>query len=309
MGTALDTSFHSRGCCALLLAMCCGLALAQNAPTSELPKALKNIPPAAAMCRPDKVEPLDSILRGIGRKELPPDLACAISAAELSPAAKRSDTVFVDTRPLSEYNEFRIDGALRMGVSELRGKSYLRGRKIVLVGDGKAERELYVACADLKRQGFKQVRILRGGMASWLVHEQPVVGRAPAPDGLIRLSAAQLWLESQFDRNAVLLADNQFTMLPDLPYSAALGYPSLETIQAALQERRKQMKNAPLASVVLVADAALSREEMLRLQQGLKPVPLLVYVETRQALNRYVATQKAVWAAQARGPKQPNCGT
>src|SRR4051812_16914842 len=155
MGTALHTSFPARGGCALLLAMGSALALAQNAPTSELPKALKNIPPAAAMCRPDKVEPLDSILRGIGRKELPPDLACAISAAELSPVAKRSDTVFVDTRPLSEYNEFRIDGALRMGVSELRGKSYLRGRKIVLVGDGKAERELYVACAELKRQGFK----------------------------------------------------------------------------------------------------------------------------------------------------------
>src|SRR5258706_3147384 len=69
------------------------------------------------------------------------------------------------------------------------------------------------------------------------------------------------------------------------------------------------MKNAQLASVVLVADAELSAERMERLQQGLKPVPLLVYVETRQALNRYVATQKAVWAAQARGPKQPNCGS
>jgi len=296
-------------CCAALLAACSGLASAQNASPGELPKALKDIPPAAAMCRPDKVEPLDSILRGIARKELPPDLACAISAAELSPAAKRSDTVFVDTRPLSEYNQFRIDGALRMGGSELRSKSYLRGRKIVLVGDGKAERELYIACAELKRQGFKQVRLLRGGMASWLVHEQPVVGRAPAPETLIRLSAAQLWLESQFDRNAVLLADNQFTMLPDLPFSAALGHPSLETIQAALQERRELMKNAPLASVVLVADAALSGEQMGRLQQELKPVPLLVYVDTRQALNKYVATQKAVWAAQARGPKQPNCGS
>jgi len=196
-----------------------------------------------------------------------------------------------------------------MGVAELRGKSYLRGRKIVLVGDGRAERELYVACAELKQQGFKQVRLLRGGMASWLVHEQPVVGRAPAPEALIRLSAAQLWLESQFDRNAVLLADNQFTMLPDLPYSSALGYPSLETIQAALQDRRKQTKNAPLASVVLVADASLSPERMGRLQQELKPVPLLVYVDTRQALNKYVATQKAVWAAQARGPRQPNCGS
>jgi rhodanese-related sulfurtransferase len=309
MGVAIHKSNWTRWGAALLLAGSCALVSAPNAAPNATPRALKDIPQAGSSCRRADIEALDTTKRGIARKELSPDLSCAISAAELSPAASRPDTVFVDTRPLSEYNQFRIDGALHLSVSELGSKSYLRGKKIVLVGDGRAERELYVACAELKQRGFKQVRMLRGGMTSWLVHQQPVVGRAPAPARMIRLSAAELWMESQFDRNVVLLADNQFAMLPDLPYSAALGHPSLETIQAALKQRREQLTNAAFASVVLVADGELSAEQTARLQQGLKPVPLLVYTDTRQALNRYVATQKAVWAAQARGPKQPNCGT
>ena len=303
MGIAI--SGWMRFCCVLLLAEASGLAFAQNAAPNALPRALKDVQPAGS-CRPDKIEPMEKIF---ARKELAPDLSCALSAAELSPGRKPPNTVFIDTRSMSEYDQFRIDGALRMSVSELRSKSYLRGKRIVLIGDGKAERELYVACAELKHRGFKQVRMLRGGMASWLVEQQPVVGRAPAPDRIVRLNAAELWMESRFDRNVVLLADNQFTMLPDLPFSAALGHPSLEIIQAAIQQRRAQLKNAPFASVVLVAERELSAEQLERLQQGLKPVPLLVYADTRQALNRYVATQKAMWAAQARGPKQPNCGS
>src|SRR5258706_11721829 len=283
MAGAAAISLRARCCGAALLAGACGRASAQNAPTSELPKALKDIPPAAAMCRPDKVEPLDSILRGIARKGIAPDPSCAVAAAELSPAARRADALFVDTRPASEHDQFRIDGALRLRAAELRAKAYLRGRKLVLVGDGKAERELYVACAELKQQGFKQVRVLRGGMPGWLAHGQPVLGRAPAPDRMIRLSAAQLWLESQFDRHPGRLPDNQFTMLPHLPYSAPPGHPSPETIPAPLEERRNPRKNAPPPPVALGADAELSAERMERLQQGLKPVPLLVYVETRQA--------------------------
>ena len=306
---AADLVFARARCyCLVLLAGSFGQALAQNSPVDELPRALRDVKPAIGSCRPDDAQAKDPASRGAVRKELPPDLACAVSAAELS-ALKRADTVFIDTRPASEYAQFRIDGALNISVAEARSKAYLRSKPLVLVGDGKGERELYAACAELKRQGFKQVRILRGGMASWLAHDQAVIGRAPAPDRLIRLSAAELWRESQFDGNVVLVGDNREPMLADLPFSVALGQQSAETIRAALEQRNKRRKNAPFASVVLVAGADLSPEQMERLQRDLKPVPLLVYAETREALNRYVGTQKAIWAAQARGPKQPNCGS
>jgi rhodanese-related sulfurtransferase len=292
---------------ALVLAAFCGPACAQMASPGEVPRALKDIKPAPAACRPDKVEPIHA--PSGARSDIAPDLACAISAAELYSALGRPDTVLIDVRPASEYGSFRIGGALNMGVAETRSKAYLRSKRLVLVGDGKGERELYAACAALKRDGFKQVRTLRGGIASWVADERPVIGRAPSPDRLIRLSAAELWRESQFDGNVVLVAENREPMLADLPFAAALGLPSVETVRAALEERRKRLKNAPLASVVLIADAGLAPEQLATLQQALRPVPLLMYAETRDALNRYVTLQKAIWAAQARGPKQPGCGS
>jgi rhodanese-related sulfurtransferase len=293
----------------ILLAGCVlGPALAQTAPVNRLPDALKDIKPALGSCRPDDAPGKGSVSRTLTRKETAPDLACAVSAAELS-SLKLPDTVMIDTRPASDYAQFRIDGALNLGAAELRSKTYLRKRPLVLIGDGKGERELYVACAELKRQGFKQVRVLRGGMASWLAHDQAVVGRAPSPERLIRLSAAELWRESQFEANVVLVADNRESMLADLPFSAALGQQNAETIRTALEQQRKGRGDAHFASVVLVLDAELSAEQAARLQHALRPAPVLAYAETREALNRYVATQKAIWAAQARGPKQPNCGS
>lgn len=292
----------------VLLAAFCGLAPAQNAARNDaLPPALQGIQPALGMCRGDEDAPKNTSARGPVRAEVAPDLACALPVAELPGALKRPDTLLVDMRPASEHSEFRIDGALNLSAPELRNKPYLRDRNIVLIGSGKGEREIYAACAELKQSGFRHVRTLRGGMTAWLAHGQPVVGRPPEAHQAMRLSAPELWREAQFDGNVVLLADKQEAMLPDLPFSAALGYGSPEIIRTALEQRRRNLKDAPFASVVLVVDASASPEELRRLQRSLMPAPLLVYTGSREALTRHIAVQKAMWAAQARGPKQPGC--
>ena len=67
--------------------------------------------------------------------------------------------------------------------------------------DTKAERVLYEACAELKKIGFRQVRVLRGGLMAWLTYAQPIIGRPPGEDTLAQLSPAELWAESQFGAN------------------------------------------------------------------------------------------------------------
>jgi rhodanese-related sulfurtransferase len=291
-----------------VLALCAtASATAQLVPGTELPRALKDIKPSSSICRRDEgVQPGSDSASAV--PEPTPDLSCAIAPPELAAMRDRPDTVLIDTRPRSEHNSFRIGGALGMTVSELHTKSMLRGKNLVLIGDGKAERELYAACTDLKARGFRQVKVLRGGMPSWLVHGGAVEGRGPDVMQALRLDSAQLWGESQFDANLVLVAPDRQAIRSRLPFSMPVPGTSAAAVKGVIERRRKEVKGAPLASVVLVTSGATTDDVLKQMVSALQPVPVLLYTESPDTYTRQFAQLKATWDAQARGPKQLPCG-
>jgi hypothetical protein len=115
-----------------------------------------------------------------------------------------------------------------------------------------------------------------------------------------------LWIESRFESNLVLVAAGRKTLQKQIKGSILIPDEKPQTIQSEINKHRRQRTSAPLAAVVLVADKGT---DFQTLSEAIKPVPLLVYSETAEAFERQVAQQTAVWAAQARGPKQPpRCG-
>jgi rhodanese-related sulfurtransferase len=285
---------------------CCAGAIAQVTSGEKLPDALKEIRQAAGVCRRDDVLPVvDGALLA---PELQPDLGCAISVAELQSLLRRPGAALIDLRSAGDHQVFHIEGALNLNRSDLHSKPYWRGKAVVLIADGKAERELYRECARLKQSGYKEVRVLRGGMPLWLAHSLPVTGRAPSAQQLARLSAAEFWMESQNPDNLIALGKEQNALQGDLSFSVVLPQTTGEAIKVLLERRRKELKGAPLASVVLAAAPAVTDEQIQRLQLAVMPVPLLVYAGNRDVFVRQLAVQKAIWTAQARGPKQPGCG-
>lgn len=301
-------------CCISLSWFAPGLSVAQVLPGNVLPEALKDIKPAGGACARDNVGARASTQT---RLDVPvADLSCAITAPEALSLLGRPESVVVDTRPATEFGGFQIEGSLNLTVSGLRHKSYLRDKTIVLVGSGKGEHVLYEACAELKKDGFKQVRVLRGGLIAWLSYAQPSIGRAPGENTLAQLSPAELWLESQFGANLVLVNKKQDAIQSLIPYGVLIAQDSKEAIKTILERRQKGIKNElnkawkenSLASVVLVTARGTSSEQIVDLRKSLRPVPLLVYSDTAENFNSYIATQKAIWAAQAHGPKQPKCG-
>lgn len=289
-------------------------AMAEILPGNKIPEALKDIKQAGGTCARDDLK-----AKGTTQIEVdspPADLTCAMTAPEMLAILKRPETVVVDTRNTSEYSEFQIEGSMNLPVSGLRHKAYLRDKALVLVGTGKAERMLYEACASLKKNGFKQVHVLRGGLAAWLSYAQPIAGRPPSVSSLVQLAPTELWAESQFDANLVLISSQQAALQNQLPYAIRIPQDSKEAIKATLERRQKELKKElkkggrdhALASIVLVTGNLTSTEQLADLRQALKPIPLLVYSDTVENYTRYLATQKAIWAAQAQGPKQPKCG-
>ena len=237
------------------------------------------------------------------------DLSCGISVAELQKQLSAPDLAMIDLRTSSAFEAWHINGALNLTLTDLHAKPYWRNKQVVLIGNGKAEREWYGACSHLKQIGYAKVKVLRGGMPAWLGQQAAVLGRVTerVPQ-MLRLSAAEFWLETQNPDQLILLSPTQKALHQELPLSTALAQDTPEAILAVLARHRKQTKAAALAGVLLAAPANISEEQITRLQKALAPLPLLVYTDSRVALQQQIALQKQIWLAQARGPRQLGCG-
>lgn len=291
--------------CALAVVAAHPRVAAQAVSGDGLPAALKGLKRATGVCRRDDAAPKPGVAAA---PTVPPDFACAVSVGALQSMLAQPDTVVVDARGNTAYQAFHIEGALNLSSLDLRSKPYWRSKAVVLVGDGKSERELYSECTRLKRLGYKQVAVLRGGMPLWLAEGQPVAGRAPAAAQLARLSVAEFLHESGNLDNLVILSKPLAALQGDLPFALVLPQMTPESVKAALELHHKERKGVPLSAVVLASDSGMAEQQIEALQNLLKPLPLLVYTDSREAYVRQRAVQKAIWSAQARGPKQPACG-
>lgn len=287
-----------------------GLLAASNAPGQTPPAvapppAFHTIQPAASECLRKDAES-QAAAQPPKPDRASPDLSCAIAPAELTGLLKRPDTVIADVRPAADYAAFHPNGALNLTAAELRTKPFLKPKTVVLVGSGKAERERYIDCARLKANGFKQAKVLRGGMIAWLSSGQPILGRAPDAAGMGLLSPGELWAETRFNANLVLLAANSKDLSHEWPSATTIPDASLAAIQTALKQRGNK---SPPASVVLVMADDKVAASLPGLRQAIQPVPLLAYTGSADAYARQLAQQQAVWDAHARGPKKPRCGS
>ena len=294
----------------LLAVLGAGLLAASNAP-GQTPPAVAPPPafhadqPAASECLRKDAAPQAALKPDKADATLP-DLSCAITPVELSGLGKRPDTVMADVRPAADYAAFHLNGALNLTAAELRTKQFLKPKTVVLVGNGLAERERYIDCARLKASGFKHTKVLRGGMPAWLSSGQAILGRAPDAASMGLLSPGELWAETRFNANLVLLTADRKGLSHEWPSATTIPDASLAAIQAALKQRGNK---SPLASVVLVTADDKVAASLPGLRQAIQSVPLLAYTGSAEAYTRQLAQQQAVWDAQARGPKKPRCGS
>ena len=281
-------------------------AVAQVNSGDRLPEALKHVNPAGSSCR--RADVVAASASAVVVPVVLPDPSCAITVGDAKALLARPNAVLVDVRPEADYQAFHIQGAMNGSLSGFRSKMYWRNKAVVVVGPGKAERDLYAECRRLKQAGYQDVRVVRGGMAAWLAADQGVTGRAPTTAQLARLSASEFWAESRSPDNLVVLGQAQESWQGDLPTSVVLPHITREAVKALLSARGVQTKLAAPASLLLVLPSAVTDDEIKLLQGTAQPIPVLVYAGTREEFVRQVAIQKAVWAAHARGPKQPPCG-
>jgi rhodanese-related sulfurtransferase len=280
--------------------------LAHGAAPGELPDALRGVRPAAGMCARDDLRP-SALQQPAGAVTAAVDVSCGVGVRDVVILGANEELTLIDLRGQAAHAQGAIEGSLSMSVAELRTKAFLKSRPVVLVGDGKGQRDLMAACTQLKAQGFTKAKVLLGGLPSWIAEGQSVLGRRDVIDEVPSLTSAELWLEGQFEANLVVIAEPLRRLQQRMPNAVVTADLSPTGLQKVLSQRRKS--RAPVvASVVVASPTAHSTLQLAALREALRPVPLLSYTGTEDMFAKDMQRQTAVWSAHARGPKQPGGG-
>ncbi|MDD2740495.1 MAG: rhodanese-like domain-containing protein [Methylomonas lenta] len=272
-------------------------------------EAIKNIKPASGMCIADKAMAVESNHSDIGYSEsVKPDLSCAILASQLSTIVSNDkNLVLVDTRKKQDFTDYSIAGAMNTSVSDIKNKMFLRDKSVVLIGDGKAERDLYLSCAELKKMAFKDVRVLRGGMPTWLSGGYPVIGKIPQLDQLGVLTSLELWSESQYDENLIVIDHVKKEFQHELNTNNLINSLTLTNLKKTIEKRRSVLSSEYFSSLIIITTTNLANNNLAKLRKDLVPIPTLVYLGTLEEYKLQLSQQKAVLLARDRGPKKPGC--
>jgi rhodanese-related sulfurtransferase len=131
----------------------------------------------------------------------------------ISLGQKRNNFQLIDIRPSAATAGVGLTGAWLMPVSELKLKSFLQKKPLLLVGDSFSRAEAARDCALLKKSGFTSAKILLGGVDAWTASQHSTI------------NAQQLMFE-YFNGQVVIIAMS--TQVGD--WLKALGFTQFHTL-------------------------------------------------------------------------------
>lgn len=146
---------------------------------------------------------------------------CFVRVDEVFKDWKNHRITLVDVRNKKAYASHRIPGAVNIPLFAVKQKGFLRQRNVVLMNEGRTHVDLLRACKELMANGFDSVKVLDGGIHSWITMNGAVEGNKTAlvhhrvissPEFVSALPERQ-WVVILLDgikkANFVSLADNK----------------------------------------------------------------------------------------------------
>lgn len=241
-----------------------------------------------------------------------PDHSCWIAFAEVS---TKSSPTWVDVRSSGEARAVQMPGALRIPLTDVSTKNFLKSTPLILVGSGRDDGEVAVACGELKRDGFAQVQALRGGLRAWIAAGRPVLGDAAM------LQTQDLIKPIEFQRQATMA---QWLILGvDLPSATGLpvvpgAYRAISagddpqrvvtTIRQIEDEwSRKKSASVPTAMIVIALDEPRATQ-LRRTLRDASVANVLVLQEGLAGYRSFLSQQQGIAAAAGKALTRP-CGS
>lgn len=238
--------------------------------------------------------------------------SCLIPPKQAMALYKKGGLFIVDVRQASEFERYRIPGAMNIPLSFVKAKAFLKAQPFVLVDATPGSGELESACLQLREAGFKQAAVLRGGLLGWRRSGGVIEGDLLSQRGLNRMAPVEFAEEGGYADWVVVSVANapeqEVTKL--FPKAVALPHPNDDaTFAAELKAAVAKRTRKGTELNVLIVDTDGSRIEKLEsMTPGSLASPVLFLEGGLAGYRKFWTEQAAIWAAADRGPKRPRCG-
>lgn len=137
------------------------------------------------------------LLRFTNTIRIDQDFSCLTDLPSIN--AKLPQYQLIDIR-----SKATLDDAWKMSVNDLKLKSYLNDRKLLLLGNHFSRVEAAAHCAMLKRHGFTQIKILVGGAQLWQQYKNNY-----KPNSDSKLIASKDFMYEYFNGSVLVVAANK----------------------------------------------------------------------------------------------------
>lgn len=238
------------------------------------------------------------------------DSSCYIAGDSAQASIDRGRAVLVDIRSAEAFQRHHVPGSLNMPLHAIRTKAFLRSNPVILLDDGLSAETLEGACADLRRNGFAQVNVLRGGIRVWAEQGRPVIGDRLAIAELKWLSPNALFVERRYDDWLVL----DFSQKHD-PVALKWLPRNVERINAARPNAtaivkkavEHKAKNRPWLNVLVVNDDGEGYDKLgsLMRKAGIKHEAYLT--GGIRGYRDFLSNQVAMWDRKSQSSRVPAC--
>ncbi|WP_144686537.1 rhodanese-like domain-containing protein [Desulfobotulus alkaliphilus] len=155
-------------------------------------------------------------------KQIPFDLARGVE--EVMEEYGEKAIFLVDVRPEEAFARYHIPGSLNMDFHEIRVRSFLKTKPLVLINEGFALGRLAESCEDLNKEGF-QASILAGGLVAWKGIGGPLAGDPFAMEEMHRVSPEVLASELAWTHPLIVHGLDREEAVFTLPLAHALLRP------------------------------------------------------------------------------------
>ena len=219
--------------------------------------------------------------------------------------------MFIDVRDPLKFQSFRIPGSLNIPLYALKSKPFLKAKPLILVNEGFEVLELKKECIRLKEAGFKDVKILKGGLNAWKENKGKIQGDIFAMKKLNRVSSNLLFKEKK-NENLLLIniLNPEDTGKPSI-FPKAVPISMEETAQFCEKIKSTIHNHGTASSPVLISnETGENYDHIDRLLKSAGITPLFYLEKGEQGYKRYLSLQAQMGQPHKRTTKRGHkCAT
>lgn len=300
-----DVNSGIRTAAVILMSLLAGSVLCEEA--RNRPQVEKRIPASGKEALQCPAPGVGEMPRAAAPKR---DVSCYVDWPRAAEMLRSPTTMTIDVRPSEAYGASHLPGALNIATDQIKSKSFLAGKPMLVYGSGKSDPRLEEICAEMKAtKGGSGLKILAGGMVAWARAqggESAVQGSAPDVRPLAELSATELIAELQAGDSQLVRVSPKYSH-PEIDARSVRveGRLSPDSLAAALQ-RSKAQKN--YRRVVLVGVNDVGRKDLQDvLTSSRAGAPVFFYAGDLQQFEASMKQMNALWAKKTRGPVASKC--